>query len=116
MRRRIYIDPEGDLGDVTTCAYALDPDHDPPGPRGLEICDIGALYDDELWRQYQEACAVAHRLRGAVCRALVYEPIDNVERYAYESSQRTRLADCDEDTKRSLRESLLARAMARRSP
>jgi len=76
MRRRIYIDPEG-LRDITDSPYLYDTDHYPNGP--LAICDIGALYDEVLWEQYQAANAELRRLHREVVLALRSEPYDAVE-------------------------------------
>jgi hypothetical protein len=78
MRRRIYIDPEGDLSDQTDSPYLYRLDQ--PPDEELSSCRTGALYDDALWVEYQAACKEASRLRGLVCRALVNEPWDDVER------------------------------------
>lgn len=80
MRRRIYVDPEGDLLDETERAYLFRDDDQPEPGQRFSICDRGALYNESLWARYVAACEVANDLRNKVCEALVREPYDEVER------------------------------------
>jgi hypothetical protein len=83
MRRRIYIDPESGLQDNTGMPYLWDVDEDfePQGTR------TGALYDEDLWQEYLNACEHADNLRRIVISKLVNEPFDDVERTAAEEAQ-----------------------------
>jgi hypothetical protein len=112
MRRRIYIDPEGDLSDQTDSPYLYRLDQ--PPDEALWICRTGALYDDALWAEYEAACKGTHRLRGLVCRALVNEPWDDVERDLAE--RYTALADVldyDDDETYAIADAEMKRLAAR---
>lgn len=77
MRRRIYIDPEGDLQDITDEPYRWDSSQEPFTRAGW--CRQGVLRDEALWSQYQAAVAELNRLWSLVRDALKYEPLDAVE-------------------------------------
>lgn len=114
MRRRIYIDPEGDLGDHTTRAYLFHPERDPTDT-AFSICDTGALYDDELWQRYEAACEESNRLRNEVVSALVHEPYDGVELAAREVMN-IRDDNWDRDAMEQAEAQLLAHAATRNKP
>lgn len=115
MRRRIYIDPEGDLSDCTERPYTLDDSHLPSA--GFEICDVGALYDGDLWERYQAACDEVRRLRSAVCCALINEPFDEVEKAAHEEDRAIALDDPDAQVKyQAIEARLRANALAKVTP
>lgn len=76
MRRRIYISPEGHLDDVTTQVFTFD------------VADTEqALYDEELWAQYEAAVAEEGRIYCLVVKALIDEPFDTVELQLAEQSK-----------------------------
>lgn len=77
MRRRIYVNPEGDLEDHTNKIYLYDPTEGPWDEP--EWCRTGAFYDDALWAEYHAACEEVSRLRGRVLEKLRFEPLDEVE-------------------------------------
>lgn len=76
MRRRIYVDPEGDLQDRTDS-----PDSYADEQPWTEVawCRTGVLRDEVLWAQYLVAVAEVSRLRRMVVEQLRYEPPDEVE-------------------------------------
>ncbi len=78
MRRRIYIDPESYLSDQTDSPFLYDLDDDREFEP--EWCRTGALYDDELWLQYQAAVAEVGRLHRLVVEKLRGDPLDATER------------------------------------
>lgn len=119
MRRRIYIDPEGDLGDHTDMAYLFDPEHDfPPEGQPFSICDTGALYDGDLWNRYQRACHTASVLRALICEKLIAEPYDEVELAARDAfrNEHDRKDDWDEEALERIRRDLRRHAEKKTQP
>ena len=116
MRRRIYIDPESNLGDVTTRPYAWRVDLDRTGD--LQPCETGALYDDDLWGAYQDALAHARALESEILAKLTREPLDDVEQQFVKEHEAARhkggLAWLDERSR--IAQALIANAETRSKP
>lgn len=77
MRRRIYVDPEGPLEDVTASPSRYDLDQEPAEPP--RWCRTYVLHDEALWARYRTALAELSRVEREVTAALKYEPWDDVE-------------------------------------
>lgn len=118
MRRRIYVDPEGDLGDHTLDAYLFEEEFDfPPPGQPFTVCDTGALYDNELWSRYQIACHEAAVLRARIVEKLVAEPYDEVELWARDEYKRVHAPeDWDEDAIQRVRQRLMDNAAKKDAP
>lgn len=114
MRRRIYIDPEGDLSDNTASPYLYDVERDIDEPLG--ICRTGALYNESLWAEYEAARRRASELRRRVCEALINEPLDDVERSLHTRAKALLDGGYNRDEMDRIKDAAMANAATRSKP